>query len=210
LKKTEKEPLEESSIIAVDAPFPNLIQVSTLIKVPLLCLFVNFCITMSLYPAITSNIQSLDGKENFVAFHFLIFTLFDWIGKSVPAFTMLRIKSTKTTMYATSLRLLFLPMALVCNIVLVKNSRPLVHPFPVYLSDEAYFCFLALLSSSSGYLNSICFIQAAEQTMTQFGFHESTMSRSADAMVFSLTFGLMVGSLCSFGVYSISCQCNPF
>jgi equilibrative nucleoside transporter 1/2/3 len=180
------------------------------IALPWLAVFVNFCVTLAVFPAITSSVTSTKGNPHFVAWHFLVYTSFDWLGKSTPAYPLFQFKSRYLVLFLTVIRFLFLPLFLTANITLEHHNEVYKNVYPLLLEDISFMILLAVFAFSSGFLNSLCFIQASHLAVTRFGYQQLVLGIAGDFMVFGLTLGLACGSLLSFGMYSIACQCNPF
>jgi equilibrative nucleoside transporter 1/2/3 len=180
------------------------------IALPWVAVFINFCVTLAVFPAITSSVSSTKGNPHFVAWHFLIYTSFDWLGKSTPALPRFQFKSRILVLFLTTMRFLFLPLFLTANISLEHHHQVYKNVYPLLLDDTAFMVLLAVFAFTSGFLNSLCFIQASDLAVTRFGYQQLVLGIAGDFMVFGLTLGLACGSLLSFGMYSIACQCNPF
>ncbi|CAG8781246.1 37144_t:CDS:2, partial [Gigaspora margarita] len=95
-------PPQETLIIhPIDQTLSNHSLQSTFNRIQLLCfaIFYDFTITLGLYPSITAFIKSTTPIQNrylfqqdylFIPIHFLIFNIFDWIGRSLPGFKSLQ------------------------------------------------------------------------------------------------------------------------
>lgn len=79
-------------------------------------------------------------------------------------------------------------------------------PTPMnYFADDVYpLCFMCLLAVSNGFVASL------EMMHTPNLVPKSEASRAGAIMAFFLVMGLVLGSVCSFGVRAIACNCNPF
>lgn len=117
--------------------------------------FLNFTITLALYPGATSLIISwrecLPGSSRFFSediftlFSFVSFNAFDLIGRFAPA--VVDPVPTSWLPVVASLRIVFFPLILGCR---TEYSR-----IPVYLSSDAYpLTIIPLLGLTSGYLTS--------------------------------------------------------
>lgn len=128
----------------------EIMQVFRIISYPCISIIVNFGISLSVFPAVTSNIQSLTGNPNFITLHFVCFTLADVIGKSstlIPRFT---INSPKRVFYFTCLRIIFIPLLLMCNVVFIDDGIERDNYLPLVFSDKAYMLILFLMGFTNG------------------------------------------------------------
>lgn len=74
-----------------------------------------------------------------------------------------------------------------------------------YFAHDIYpICFMCLLAVSNGFVASL------EMMHTPNLVPKQEASRAGAIMAFFLVMGLVLGSVCSFGVRAIACWCNPF
>ncbi|KAJ1548165.1 hypothetical protein HK096_002985 [Nowakowskiella sp. JEL0078] len=181
--------------------------------------FLTFSITLSLFPAITSAIVSLDKDSAwkvrlFVPLHFVVYNK-DFIGKSLPVQIML--KTPFSLMVMSSARLCFIPLLLLCNIHFGSTSNQ-----NGIFGDTAYILILFAFSLSNGWLGTNILMKAPGlvvdklklATNTNFSTNENNVDREqrlinrkhtkshlsslcGDLMMFSLSVGLAFGSVVS-------------
>jgi equilibrative nucleoside transporter 1/2/3 len=200
--------------------------------------FLVFCVTLTLFPSILALIEPVDSGDRrtnkdrlFIAIAFLVFSLGDWLGKSLPGFPKLplpirlfgrapdgrrkylnysTITSTTAILVLSVLRLIFIPLFLFSNVVLHDASGmrlPRNDQLPyVFASNEIYILFLVIFSASNGWLGSLAMMQGPSRVS-----NAQDKEVAGTMMVFCLTTGLAVGSMISFLARSAVCQwCNPF
>lgn len=162
-----------------------------------------FIITLMLFPGITSLIKSVRRSNNnldrsrffdddiFVAFHFLLFNIGDWVGRIMPISTYFQIFQVKYLAILSSARTIFIPLFLVCNVI-VSDTRSL----PVIISsDFIYFLLIWLFAITNGWICSLAMMAAPQQKTIKTN-EEKAMVGSV--MSFSLITGLAVGGSLSF------------
>ncbi|RKO94181.1 equilibrative nucleoside transporter [Blyttiomyces helicus] len=171
--------------------------------------FFAFCVTLAVYPGITSSVAPVDPTPVlsglFVKLHFVVFNAFDWLGKSLPAHPSLAWTTPKPLHTLTLARFVFAPLLLLCNVVFFdRTGERLPRTLPLALGDSAFFALVALLAFSNGWLGSNLMMLAPREVAPR--------GRGAvgNVMVTALTAGLAAGSLLSFGVRGALCGCNPF
>jgi hypothetical protein len=187
-----------------------------------------FAITLSVFPGVTSEILSSANLDNkrcpkdisrffgagvWQSVFFLLFNGGDTLGRLLAAAKQC---VPKRYVFILSLfRLVFIPLFLNCNVV---TSTPTITPNSTYLfstehtdprlgffsADYWPIIFMCMLSISNGYVASL-------EMMNGPGLvPDGQQSRAGTIMAFFLVLGLVLGSICSFGVRAIACQCNPF
>lgn len=147
-------------------------------------LTLNFAVTLCLFPGLlTSSSRSLQSNEFYIPLTFLVFDVFDLLGKVMPS--MIRIGLGPRSLLAMGfpiIRILFIPLFL---------SLPNFSQTPKIRSDWPYFLTLALMALTSGWGNSICLINAPQK------LNEPTEEMNdgvGSLMGLSITFGLLIGS----------------
>jgi equilibrative nucleoside transporter 1/2/3 len=128
----------------------NMIKVFEIIKYPSISLLLTFCITLSIFPSITTNIQSLQKYPNFISWHFVCFNIADFLGKTSTLLDTFKIKSPKQLFKLSCFRLLFVPLFMMCNIVLIRDGHHTERYFPLVFSDLAYFVLLFFMAFTNG------------------------------------------------------------
>ncbi len=170
-------------------------------RIPILSVFLVFVVSLTIFPTIVSAIASLDNRSNFISKAFLVYNLSDLLGKMSSSIISLPLR---TVFVLSILRLGFLPLFLLCNITLTRSDgSSLPHLFPVVFGDVSYLMLLAIFGFSNGFTCSLAFLLYSKN------LNERNLSRVGDLMQFSLTMGLTLGSLASFFIQMISCNCNP-
>lgn len=160
-----------------------------------------FIITLMLFPSITSLIKSVKRTNEesgrffdddiFVAFHFLLFNVGDWVGRMMPIARCFQIFQVKYLVLLSTARTAFLPLFLVCNVV-VSGQRKL----PVLINNDfIYFVLMWVFAVTNGWICSLA-MMAAPQLKTIKSGKEKAMIGSV--MSFSLIVGLAIGGSLSF------------
>jgi equilibrative nucleoside transporter 1/2/3 len=166
--------------------------------IPSLSVMGTFTVTIAIFPSLIVLVQSTDyckgtnrfSNDLFVPFMFLMFNLFDWIGRASGEWYTLGLTSTNIWIFSL-LRIIFFPLFLLSN---VANSQLLV----VFNNDAFPILFMVGLALSNGFLSTRCMIQGA----TAVDPKESGLAGTI--MIFSLTAGLLCGACSSFIVVTIS------
>ncbi|PVG01232.1 hypothetical protein CPB86DRAFT_727955 [Serendipita vermifera] len=177
-----------------------------------LAIFLNFFITLAVFPAITSAILSIHPPLSsrlshplvFNAIHFLLFNLGDWTGRWICNFEALQVWSGSYLLLLSIMRTGFIPLFLICNIQDTISNTPLL-----INTDLGFFTIIALFGITNGYLGSLCMMFAPSLE------HNTTLERddvdvAAVVASFCLAGGLTGGSIANFGIRSLMCHCNPF
>ncbi|KAG1014880.1 hypothetical protein G6F27_000563 [Rhizopus arrhizus] len=159
-----------------------------------------FVITLILFPSLTALIKSVHRSNNsgrffdddiFVAFHFLLFNVGDWVGRVMPLSERFQVFRVKSLVSMSLLRTIFVPLFLVCNVV-VSSERNL----PVLVrNDFVYFLIVWIFAVSNGWIGSLCMMAAPQQKAIKSGKEKSMVG---SVMSFSLVLGLAIGGLLSF------------
>ncbi|CAO3628407.1 unnamed protein product [Cunninghamella blakesleeana] len=175
-----------------------------------------FCITLMVFPTVTSLIKSvvrhppmdlqklLDSgipsrffdDDIFIAFHFLLFNIGDWVGRFLPLWSFFRTFQTSHLVILSLLRTFFIPLFLVCNVVISSTTRSL----PCLIQSDFGYMFINLVFSiSNGWLGSLSMMAAPQQSFIHTGTQKAKMGT---IMSFSLVVGLAIGGTLSFWVRS--------
>ncbi|KAI8645385.1 equilibrative nucleoside transporter [Parasitella parasitica] len=164
-----------------------------------------FIVTLIIFPSVTALIKSVRRPESnvsskagrffdddiFVAFHFLLFNIGDWVGRTMPLSSLFQIFQVKYLVLLSTLRTVFIPLFLVCNVVISEQRR-----LPVLInSDFVYFVLIWIFSVSNGWICSLA-MMAAPQLESIKSAHEKSLIGSI--MSFSLVAGLAIGGSLSF------------
>jgi equilibrative nucleoside transporter 1/2/3 len=172
-----------------------------------------FVVTIAVFPSITALVKSVRAHppndsttsmvqlprmlqdDIFVSFHFLIFNIFDWVGRILPLSAWLRTtKPSLLTVYSL-LRTLAIPVFLFCNVVAGDKTLPVL-----VNSDFAYFVLLVLFSMTNGWVGSLCMMAIPD--LSVLGTAEEK-SLAGSIMSFCLSLGLAIGGISSFVVRSM-------
>lgn len=107
-------------------------------------------------------------------------------------------------------RTLFIPLFLMCN---VRRPSPADTPIstPIINSDLMFMFLLFTCGWTNGYVSSLCMIAAPSiEHNPKLRGRVELVDVAATVTNFSLVAGLVLGSITSFAVESVVCQCNPF
>lgn len=117
---------------------------------------------------------------------FLIFNIFDWLGRSLTALTMWPGKDSRWLPTLVLARLVFVPLLLLCNV------QPRRYLSVVFEHDAWYIFFMAAFAFSNGYLASLCMCFGPKKV-------KPAEAETAGAiMAFFLSLGLALGAVFSF------------
>lgn len=170
-----------------------------------------FIVTLSVFPPITTSIISTRPDVHpllFSAYHFLVFNIGDFVGRTICAYPSVVIWSAKRLLTLSLARTLFIPLFLMCNIQRSPLSPPTT---PIINSDIVYMLILLIFAFSNGYVSSLCMMSAPslEHNPRLKGRRED-VDVAATVASFCLGGGLVLGSMASFAVRAAVCDCNPF
>uniref|UniRef100_H2ZTM4 Solute carrier family 29 member 2 n=1 Tax=Latimeria chalumnae TaxID=7897 RepID=H2ZTM4_LATCH len=152
-----------------------------------LCLTFTHTVTLSVFPAITADVESatLDPTWNkyFTSVScFLVSSVMDWIGRSTTSFITWPNKNSKLLPLLVGVRIVFIPLFMLCN---VQNRS---HLPVLFLNDAWFLVFMLLFSLSNGYLVSLIMCYGPMKVLP----HEAEMAGAL--MTFFLALGLTLGS----------------
>ena len=158
-----------------------------------------FCVTISLMPAIISNIESVNKSNNSpwtnkyfsVLICFLLFSGGDFAGR-VAAGSVKLIKGTGPLLpIFCFLRIAFIPLFILCN------YQPRQYLPVVFKSDAIPVILNFFFATSNGYLGSLCMMYAPEQVPAEH------MESAGVMMQLFLTVGLSIGAGLSYVVAAL-------
>ncbi|KAJ1989914.1 hypothetical protein H4R33_001912 [Dimargaris cristalligena] len=160
-----------------------------------------FAVTFSVFPALTAAVQPLNfARIPFVEIHFVLFNIGDWTGRWFSMFPWLRFLNSRVVLFGALSHLVFVPLFLFSNSVFPATVTRLV---PVLIrSDIAFFVIVALFGISNGYWGSLAMMTGPQVALDK--------ERAGTVMSFFLVFGMAFGSVLSFGVTALACNCNSF
>ena len=164
----------------------------------------------SVFPPITVAVKPTNPRTHqllFSAIHFLIFNTGDFLGRYLCAFPNLRVWSAKGILSMSLVRVLFIPLFLMCNI-----QRPSSSSSPAVLhSDVVFMLILLAFGLSNGYVCSMCMMAAPSlEHNPRLKGRKEDVEDAATVASFCLVGGLALGSISSFAVRGAICGCNPF
>uniref|UniRef100_A0A146P672 Solute carrier family 29 member 2 n=1 Tax=Fundulus heteroclitus TaxID=8078 RepID=A0A146P672_FUNHE len=168
----------------------SVLEVFKKIWVMAFCVTFVFSVTLSVFPAITVDVQtSFPGKweRYFIAVCcFLVFNINDWLGRTVTTLIHWPGKDSRLFPLLVVSRVVFVPLLMLCNVQ--KRSY-----LPVWFShDAAFTVIMALFSVSSGYF--VCLSMSYAPQLV-----EPKDAETAGAlMTFFLALGLSIGGALSF------------
>lgn len=156
-----------------------------------LCVSCVFAVTLSVFPVITVRVKTV-YKENQAwekvftcVCCFIVFNVFDLVGRSAPYFVQWPGKQSRLFPAAVLARVAFVPLLMMCN---VEHSKLCV----LFRHDAAFVLLMALFSFTNGYLASLCMAYAPQ-------FVRSKDAETAGSlMTFFLVLGLALGAALSF------------
>ncbi|XP_004935447.1 equilibrative nucleoside transporter 1 [Gallus gallus] len=196
IKKDEPNGMEQnnSKIIPVHNPDekPSVISIFKKLWVMAVSVCLVFTVTIGVFPSITAKVSTTLGKESkwdlyFVSVScFLIFNVFDWMGRSLTALFTWPGKDSCLLPVMVVLRVIFIPLFMLCN-VQPRNHLPVI-----FSHDAWYIIFMIFFSISNGYLASLCMCFGPKKVLA----HEAETAGAV--MAFFLTLGLALGAAISF------------
>ncbi|KAM3606195.1 uncharacterized protein V6R79_012308 [Siganus canaliculatus] len=151
-----------------------------------------FTVTIGTFPAVTVEVKSTIANGGawetyFIPVScFLLFNLMDWAGRSLTAVCMWPGKDSLWLPALVGLRLVFVPLFMLCN-VQPRENLPVL-----FYHDAWYIIFMILFSFSNGYLASLCMCFGPKKVAQ----HEAETAGAI--MAFFLSLGLALGAAISF------------
>ncbi|KAJ1951067.1 hypothetical protein IWQ62_006469 [Dispira parvispora] len=161
-----------------------------------------FCITFSVFPSLTAAVKSMNPASTFpfTALHFVLFNVGDWTGRWISMVPWLRFSNDRIIFSGTLSHVIFIPLFLLCNTSYSVSIPPLIPT--VIGSDAAFFVIVTLFGISNGYWGSITMMAGPQKAIDK--------ERAGTVLSFFLVLGMAAGSLVSFAITALSCNCNPF
>jgi len=168
-------------------------------KWPVFTVFFNYIVTLGVYPAWTSKLESTEyclssyriRNDLFQPMLLLVFNLFDLVGKFAAGYFIQYVVSGKSLMYTSLARLLLVPAFLFCN---ASESNLNV----IFAHDVWPITFMALLGLSNGCVSSMGMMHGPSLVQSS-----KDKENCSTMMVLVLSIGLLAGSICSFLVLRI-------
>ncbi|XP_014663897.1 PREDICTED: equilibrative nucleoside transporter 1-like isoform X2 [Priapulus caudatus] len=184
----------KGSGIGVKKEKPPFIAIFKKVKMEALSVWMVFFVTLSLFPPLTSNVQSVNKDSGtrwtnqfFIPVYcFLMFNVGDLIGRVVAAFIQWPRRGSYLLPLLCILRVGFIPLFLLCNI----QPRGTI---PVIFNTDIYpVVFMLLFATTNGYLASLCMMYGPQNV---YPSDADTAGAICSAM---MSFGLFAGSICAF------------
>ncbi|KAI9574504.1 nucleoside transporter-domain-containing protein [Boletus coccyginus] len=163
-----------------------------------------FAVTLAIYPAITVRVRSVNPGVHpllFTAVHFLVFSTGDLVGRYSCSFPRLMVWSAKEILVMSLLRTLFIPLILHCNIQQPAAATPVSS---IISSDFLFMVIMLTMGYTNGFVSSLALlaVPSLERNPRLKGRRED-VDIAATLGGFSVTFGLALGALSSFGVQAM-------
>ncbi|GKZ00533.1 hypothetical protein MPSEU_001005700 [Mayamaea pseudoterrestris] len=186
----------------------DLYTVYKLMRAPAWCIFLTFVVTLAVFPGWTSQLQSAwrcqstfrIANDLYTPLTFALFNAGDLTGRILSGRVPMDLVSSRDTSKRLVLgALLRVPLALLLFTCLGASQR--VFPF-VVPSDLYSFAMQFLFAASNGFLVTLAFAHAPsllEVTGSNLN-SGAQQERMSEILSFSLSLGLLVGSLCSYPV----------
>ena len=156
------------------------------------------------------SIQSTNPSTHpllFSAIHFFVYNLGDLSGRSLCSLPRLHVWSARRLLAFSLARTLFIPLFLICNIQWAASTTTK----PVITSDFLYMLILLLFGLTNGYVSSMCMMSAPSVVHnSRLKGRTEDVDVAATVATFCLVLGLTSGSVASFAVRAMVCNCNPF
>lgn len=165
----------------------------------------------SVFPTITISIAPTNPAIHplfFSSLHFLVFNIGDWFGRYLCSFPQLLVWCARKLLVFSLARTLFIPLFLACN--LHRDASSPSTP-PIINSDVLFMLLLFAFGLSNGYVSSLCLMAAPSlEHNPRLKGRKEDVDLAAPIASFCIVGGLVLGSILSFTVRAIVCNCNPF
>jgi len=143
----------------------------------------------------------------FTYLYLLLSSIATLLGSSLCAYPCLLIWSSYKLLLISLTRTTLIPLFLMCNVHLPGadlSSAP-----PIINSDVMFLLLVVIAGVSDGYTSTLC-MMAAPSLEHNPGLKEGQVNTAAAQVQLFFMIGITAGSLLSFGIRAVSCQCNPF
>ena len=160
----------------------------------LFCVWLNFCITLSVFPSVNSGIKSISHDTPTTTTYFtpvtcfLLFNFGDFIGRSAAG--SVQLLNNKWLLILSVARVVFIPLFLLCNYLPAERTVPVI-----FNSDIYPIVFMTIFSFTNGYFASLAMMYGP--SLVPSGPEQPT---AGAYMAFGLGLGLMSGAFVSFAV----------
>ncbi|KAF8911901.1 nucleoside transporter-domain-containing protein [Mucidula mucida] len=171
-----------------------------------------FVVTLAVFPPITTSIAPTNPNIHpllFSSVHFFVFGLGDLFGRYLCSKPRLLTWSARRLLMLSLARTFFVPLFLLCNVQRPTTSDT---PYTPWInSDFMFMLILFVFAMSNGYISSMCMMSAPsiDHNARLKGKRED-IDIAATVASFCLVCGLAMGSVASFAVRGLVCDCNPF
>jgi len=181
----------------------------------LFAVFLTPFITLALFPGLVAQIRSSSNNEVWAEQYFisvitfLVFNIFDYVGRLITNFEAVRnysmyfIWKSRTgigALFYSLIRIIFLFMFPLCNVDGKSESIPTYFP-----EDWQYTLWMIFFAATHGYLTSMVFILVPEKLKNQ-KLSNSDISNGNYILFMVYSIGLVAGSGAAFGVKYIVTQ----
>ena len=177
---TPTQHLSTSSTIHTSYSIKHILHLLTIISIPSFSVFFAMLTTLCLFPSITEHLTSIyrcahisTRVENdlFIPIQFLLFNLFDFIGRIIAGWVPLSIYYQYIVLYISCSRKVFLPLFLLCH---VEGSQ-----WPVLFDSDVYpIVFMVLFACSNGLVVSHSMMAGPALLSTHSSSSSSSYARS--------------------------------
>ncbi|KAI0363552.1 hypothetical protein BV20DRAFT_1047586 [Pilatotrama ljubarskyi] len=170
-----------------------------------------FVVTLAVFPPITVSVLPTNPSVHpliFTALHFLMFNVGDFAGRSICSLPRFHVWSARRLLTLSLLRTLFIPLFLMCNVQWASASSS---SGPIISSDIVFMTIVLLFGLTNGYVSSMCMMAAPSLAHNpRLKGRVEDVDVAATVAGFCLVGGLAAGSMLSFAVRALVCDCNPF
>ena len=191
---------ESTSMTSSPTSSPSTLKILKLSWVYLVCIFVTFSVTLTIFPSVAVLIKSETSASGsdwatkyFTAVSvFLLFNMGDLFGRGLASWIKMPGQSKfgkVILLIATFSRLFFIPLFLNCNI---DSAKPRT---VIFKSDADFIAFMGLFAVSNGYIGNICMLHGPKSTP-----EKELQEAIALILIAGLVVGTGVGSFLSYPI----------
>eukprot|EP00096_Caligus_rogercresseyi_P002548 TRINITY_DN14718_c0_g1_i1.p1 TRINITY_DN14718_c0_g1~~TRINITY_DN14718_c0_g1_i1.p1 ORF type:complete len:434 (-),score=59.13 TRINITY_DN14718_c0_g1_i1:119-1420(-) len=161
-------------------------------------IFINFLVTLSVFPALTSLVSSSEDPKNWTEWNtkyfipvgcFLLFNIGDYVGRLLAGLIKwpnnASSQGSKIILGASILRIAFIPLFICCNIQ--PNNRHFTAV--LFNSDIVFLIMIFTFALSNGYIGNISLMFGPKMLVTQ-----REQMKAGEVMVASMIIGLCIGA----------------
>lgn len=179
------------------------------VKWPSIWVMLVFTVTLAIFPGLAVEVVSATPKSTWGSTYFVpvyvfvLFNLGDTLGRYLVAhFKWPSFAHYRWLRFPVYLRAVFIVLFIFCNLN-VSKTHDTISPV-AFVSDAWPIIFMLAMAVSNGYFGTLCMTYGPKLV------REGEMEAAGSIMVLFLTVGLLLGSLTSFAINGILCECNPF